>query len=164
MQRFSNQNVFTSRSNRFSETGPTFRSNNIKDIKIGVGFESKNDKDNYFTNFLNSDKQDNYLKMCKLYNQISNNDSSFINKEYVCDEIYDNGRVVDRLISIINYESGLRLTKNDISHIFKLKSKDNKKVHIYINLNSEIAELILVDLYHLSMPADVWSNKRLVKR
>ena len=164
MQRFSNSNIFISRSNRFSENGPVFKSNNIYDIKIGISLESKNDKEDYFTNFLNSDKQDNYVRMCKLYNQVLKNDSSFINKDYVCDEIYDNGKVVDRLIKIINYKSSLQITKNDINHIFKLKHKDNKKLHIYINLNSEKAELILIDLYHLSMPADIWKNKKLVKR
>lgn len=164
MQRFSNPNVFVTRSNRFSETGPLFKTKNINCIKLGIGFESKNDKEDYFTNFLNSDKQDNYARMCHLYDQILENDTTFINKDYMCDEIYDNGKVVDRLINIMNYKSGLSLTKKDIVHIFKLKSKDNRKLHIYISLNGETAELVLVDLYHLSMPADIWQNRRVVKR
>lgn len=164
MQRFSNSNVFVTRSNRFSETGPLFKTKSINSIELGIGFESKNDKEDYFTNFLNSDKQDNYVRMCRLYNQILEKDTTFINKDYMCDEIYDNGKVVDRLINIINYKSGLAFTKNDITHIFKLKSKDNRKLHIYISLCDAKAEIVLVDLYHLSMPADIWKNKRIVKR
>ena len=164
MQRFSNSNVFVTRSNRFRETGPLFKTKSINSIELGIGFESNNDKEDYFTNFLNSEKQDNYVRMCRLYNQIVENDLTFINKDYMCDEIYDNGRVVDRLIKIINYKSGLVFTKKDISHIFKLKNKDNKRLHIYISLCGEKAEIVLIDLYHLSMPADIWKNKRIVKK
>lgn len=164
MQRFSDSNVFYSRSNRFNETGPVFEPNNINGISIGVGFKSKNDKANSFTNYLKSNKQKNYYRMNRLYNQIITNDVSFINNEYVCDEIYDNGKVVDRLINIINYDNDLNISKTDITHIYKLKSKENKKIHVYISLINDNAELILIDLYHLSMPGNIYDNKKLIKR
>lgn len=163
-QRFTKFSSFNVRCNRFSETGPIFKSNNIDTVNIGVGFESKNDKTNFFTNYLNSDKQDNYIRMCKLYTKIISNDTSFIDKDYICDEIYDNGKAVERLISIINYNNNLNLSKKDINHIFKLKAKDNRKIHIYISYENDCVTLILIDLYHLSIPSDVYKNRKLVKR
>ena len=144
MQRFSDSNVFYSRSNRFNETGPVFEPNNINGISIGVGFKSKNDKANSFTNYLKSNKQKNYYRMNRLYNQIITNDVSFIN--------------------IINYDNDLNISKTDITHIYKLKSKENKKIHVYISLINDNAELILIDLYHLSMPGNIYDNKKLIKR
>lgn len=141
------------------DSEPSFKSNIINKVVSENGFKSKNINDEYFTNFLNSDKQKNYDKMRGLYNNIINNDCSFINKDYICDELYDNGKVFSRLVDIINYENNTTISKNDvISHVFKLKNKDDRKLHIYLSVVNDTAELILIDLFHLSMPSDIWKN------
>lgn len=164
MLRFSNSNVINVRKNRFSENGPTFKLENINSLNIGDGFESKNDKSDFFTNYLKSNRQKICDQMEQLYSCIINNDYSFIGKDYYCDEIYDNGLVFDRLISIINYKTNLNIKKKDMLHIYKLKNKNNKNIHIYISLVKTRAVLLLIDLYHLSIPADKWSNGRMVRR
>lgn len=91
-----------------------------------------------------------------------NNDNVLNN--YIWDELYYKEKVIERLIDIINKFHNANFQVSDITKIFKLKNKFESKIHLYVIINNDVAEILLIDLYHLIIPGDLYSNHRLVKR
>ena len=162
MQRFIN-NLFAVRKGRFNETGSKFESVSISKIKFENSLNSINYEEQFYINYANSKEQKVYKIIQELYNEISNGNNNILRK-YTFDEIYYKEKVVDRIISIINKSSNLEYSKSDLPYIYKLKNNIESKVHIYIIVNNSLAKILLIDLYHLSIPADIYSNGKLVKR
>ena len=65
---------------------------------------------------------------------------------------------------IINKSNNETYKKKDLTIIYKVKHNKEPKIHLYISIENNIAKILLIDLYHLSIPADLYSNGRLIKR
>lgn len=78
--------------------------------------------------------------------------------------MYYKEKVIERLISIINMSSGWHLKISDLPKIYKLKNKKEPKVHLYVFKSDNSLYILLIDLYHLSFPADIIQKGKLIKR
>lgn len=161
MQRFTN-NTFSIRKNRFKETGSKFESVSISKVDIGSSFNSINCSEQFYTNYVNTSEQKVYKIMSTLYDKIKDNKSVF--NDYFFDELYYKEKTIDRLLMIINKSNKEKYEKKDLTIIYKLKHNKEPKIHLYISIENNIAKILLIDLYHLSIPADLYSNGRLIKR
>ena len=163
MQRFTNNNSFLVRRGRFKETGSKFESVSITTINFENSLNSIDCEDEFYTNYASSKEQKVYKIIENLFTEILNGNNDIL-KKYTFDELYYREKVVDRLINIINIFCGDEYSTNDLPYIFKLKNKKDPKIHLYITVNDNVAEILLIDLYHLSIPADIYSNGRLIQR
>ena len=93
---------------------------------------------------------------------MNNEDNIF--SGYTFDELYYNGRNIDRLIRIINKYNSCTYNSSDLPNIYKLKNNNEPKIHLYIKILNNTALILLIDLYHLSIPGDLYFNHRLVKK
>ena len=165
MQRFLGSSI-SIRRNRFKETGPKFDIVSINYVDIGKSFNSINSKNELFTNYVNTQNQKVFKIINDLYYKIKNNINNINNifKDYTFDEIYDNGKVIDRLIILINKTNNSSYSSVDLPNIYKLKNNIEPKVHLYVQILNGNILILLIDLYHLSIPGDLYSNHRLIKR
>lgn len=161
MQRFTN-NTFSIRRNRFKETDSKFESVSISKVDIGSSFNSINYSEQFYSNYVNTSEQKVYKIMSTLYDKIKDNKSVF--NDYFFDELYYKEKTIDRLLMIINKSNNEKYEKKDLTIIYKLKHNKEPKIHLYISIENNIAKILLIDLYHLSIPADLYSNGRLIKR
>ena len=161
MQRFTNS-IIKLRRNRFSETNTRFDFIPITNIDFGNSLNSFKDKDNFFTNYVNTPDKKIYQYVQQLYDKYVNNEN-FLNN-FISDELYYNRTVADRLICIINLSCSTKYTKDDLKYIYKLKSASDKNLHIYIKVSRGNVKMLLIDLYHLSLPADLIKNNIVVRR
>ena len=68
------------------------------------------------------------------------------------------------MIRIINEFNTINYNLSDLPNIYKLKNNVVPKVHLYVQIINNSVLFLLIDLYHLSIPADLFSNNRLVRR
>ena len=162
MQRFLGSS-FSLRRNRFNEAGSKFQPVSVDYINIGNSFNSINYEKQFFTNFVNTSNQKVFLVIKDLYSDIINNSTNSF-KDYVFDEIYYKENVIDRLIDIINESNNSNYDNDDLCNIYKLKNLKYPKIHLYVKIVDGIMFILLIDLYHLSMPGDLYANHRLIKR
>ncbi len=162
MQKFINSSI-SIRRNRFKETGPKFDDISINQIDIGNSFESMNNSPLLYTNYAKSSEQKIYNIVKNIYSKIFNNEINVFD-EYQSDELYYKSDTIDRLLNIINKSNNSSYTKNDLQNIYKLKHKDKPKIHLYIKIDNGSVLILLIDLFHLSLPADVYVNGKLAKR
>lgn len=163
MQRFTNNSSFLVRKGRFNETGSKFESVSISTIIFENSLNSIDCEEEFYTNYASSNEQKVYKIIENLFNEILNGNNDIL-KKYKFDELYYKEKVVDRLIDIINISCDDEYSINDLPHIFKLKNKKDPKIHLYVIVDGDVAKILLIDLYHLSIPADIYSNGRLVQR
>jgi hypothetical protein len=161
MQRFTN-NTFSIRRNRFKETGSKFESVSISKVDVGSSFNSINYSEQFYTNYVNTSEQKVYKIMNTLYDKIKDNNLVF--NDYFFDELYYKEKTIDRLLMIINESNNETYKKKDLPIIYKLKHNKEPKIHLYISIKNNIVKILLIDLYHLSIPADLYSNGKLTKR
>lgn len=162
MQRFTNSSI-SIRRNRFRETGSKFEPILITKIDLGTCLNSNNLKEEFYTNYVNTPGQKVYNLIEELYLKIVNNEDNIFSG-YTFDELYYNGRNIDRLIRIINKYNSCTYNLSDLPNIYKLKNNIEPKIHLYIKISNNTALVLLIDLYHLSIPGDLYFNHRLVKR
>ncbi len=162
MQRFINSSIAIRRS-RFKETGSKFESFSITSIDLGSSFNSCNLKDEFYTNYANTKQQKVYKVIEDLYYKIKNKRNDLFS-DYIFDELYYNGKVIDRLLRIINKFNTINYNLSDLPNIYKLKNNVVPKVHLYVQIINNSVLFLLIDLYHLSIPADLFSNNKLVRR
>lgn len=162
MQRFINSTI-SIRKNRFKETGSKFEPFLIKSVKIGKSLNSINCTKDFYTNYVNTPNQKVYVLIENFYLKIINNESDIF-KEYIFDELYYNGEAINRLIRIINTVNNSSYTLNDLPNIYKIKNSKIPKIHLYCQILNGSMLILLVDLYHLSIPGDLYLNHKFVKR
>lgn len=162
MQRFISSSISVRR-NRFKETGSKFDDIQIKSVDIEKSFESLNSEKLSFTNYAKSSEQKVYNVIKNEYIKISNNDITIFG-DYQPDEFYYNGKCIDRLLDIINESNDKCYTRSDLPNIYKLKHRKESEVHLYVQIDNESLFVLLIDLFHLSLPADIYVNGRLIKR
>ena len=127
----SNRNTFVVRKGRFNEVGSKFESIFISTISFDNSLNSVDIESEYFTNYSSSNEKKEYKIIENLYNEINKGNIKILNK-YMFDELYYKDKVIDRLIGIINYSNNNIYSKTDLPHIFKLKNKEEPKIHLYI--------------------------------
>lgn len=162
MQRFLGNSI-SIRRNRFKETGSKFESTSINYINIGKSLNSINTEDEFFTNYVNTPNQKVFIIINNFYHKVRNNINNLF-KDYTFDEIYYNGKVIDRLINLINKTNNSSYSLLDLPNIYKLKNNIEPKIHLYVQILDGNILILLIDLYHLSIPEDLYSNHRLVRR
>ena len=162
MQRFLGSSI-SIRRNRFKETGSKFESVSINYINIGKSFNSINSEDDFFTNYVNTPNQKVFIIINNFYNKVKSNVNNLF-KDYTFDEIYYNGKSVDRLINLINKTNNSNYSLVDLPSIYKLKNNKEPKIHLYVQILDEYILIFLIDLYHLSIPGDLYSEHKLIKR
>ena len=162
MQRFHGSSISIRRS-RFKETGPKFESVLINYVNIGKSFNSINSKDDFFTNYVNTPNQKVFIIINDFYHKIKNNINNLF-KDYTFDEIYNNGKTIERLLSLINKTNNSSYSLIDLPNIFKLKNNKEPKIHLYVQILNGYILILLIDLYHLSIPGDLYFNNKLTKK
>ena len=162
MQRFLGSSI-SIRRNRFKETGSKFESVSINYINIGKSFNSINSEDEFFTNYVNTPNQKVFIIINNFYNKVKSNINNLFN-DYTFDEIYNNGKAIDRLINLINKTNNSSYSLMDLPNIYKLKNNIEPKIHLYVQILDGYILILLIDLYHLSIPGDLYSNHRLVRK
>lgn len=162
MQRFLGSSI-SIRRNRFKETGSKFESVSINYINIGKSFNSINSEDEFFTNYVNTPNQKVFIIINNFYNKVKSNINNLFN-DYTFDEIYNNGKAIDRLINLINKTNNSSYSLVDLPNIYKLKNNIEPKIHLYVQILDGYILILLIDLYHLSIPGDLYSNHRLVRK
>ena len=162
MQGFTNNRFINIRKDRFRDTGAKFKTTFVNKFDLGKSLNSINYFDIFFTNYAKSNNQKEFKIIRDLYIKTLNNDNVLNN--YIWDELYYKEKVIERLIDIINKFHNANFQVSDITKIFKLKNKFESKIHLYVIINNDVAEILLIDLYHLIIPGDLYSNHRLVKR
>ncbi len=155
-------NVFSIRKDRFKENGAKFSEVKIEKIDISNSFNSFDLEEENFLNYANSENQEIYKTIENLYLKIKNGEDIF--RDYIADELYPRKDVIDRLINIINYSNNSKYQTQDITSICKFKNKGSPKIHFYTMLSEGNLEILLIDLHHLSIPGDIYSNGKLIKR
>ena len=155
-------NIFNIRKGRFSENGSRFESVAIESVSFNSSLDSFSSDELYFTNFVNTPEQKPYKIIDDLYKNIMSNNIRKLN-DYVFDELYPKERVMDRLINIINISSGNDYDKSDICNIYKLKNINEPKIHLYVEFENNHMNVLLIDLFHLDIPADIYQNNRHIK-
>ncbi len=151
------------RRNRFKETGLKFEPVSINYINIGKSFNSINSEDEFFTNYVNTPNQKVFIIINNFYNKVKNNINNLF-KDYTFDEIYNNGKAIERLINLINKTNNSSYSLVDLPNIYKLKNNIEPKIHLYVQILDGYILILLIDLYHLSIPGDIYSNHRLVRK
>ena len=151
------------RRNRFKETGLKFEPVSINYINIGKSFNSINSEDEFFSNYVNTPNQKVFIIINNFYNKVKSNINNLFN-DYTFDEIYNNGKAIDRLINLINKTNNSSYSLVDLPNIYKLKNNIEPKIHLYVQILDGYILILLIDLYHLSIPGDIYSNHRLVRK
>ena len=162
MQRFLGSSI-SIRRNRFKETGSKFESVSINYINIGKSFNSINSEDDFFTNYVNTPNQKVFIIINNFYNKVKSNVNNLF-KDYTFDEIYNNGKAIERLINLINKTNNSSYSLADLPNIYKLKNNIEPKIHLYVQILDGYLLILLIDLYHLSIPGDLYYNNRFIKR
>ena len=162
MQRFLGSFIFI-RKNRFKETGSKFEPVSIESITIGKSLNSINLEKEFFTNYVNTPNQKVYKIIEEFYKKYINNIDTIF-KDYISDDLYDNGKPINRLITLINETNGSNYSRKDLPSIYKLKNIKEPKIHLYIKIINKSIVILLIDLYHLSIPADIYLNHQLTKK
>ena len=162
MQRFLGSSI-SIRRNRFKETSSKFEPVSINYIDIGKSLNPTNSEDEFFTNYVNTPNQKVFIIINNFYHKIRNNINNLF-KDYIFDEIYYNGKAIDRLISLINKTNNSSYSLVDLPNIYKLKNNIEPKIHLYVQILDGYILILLIDLYHLSIPGDLYSNNRLVRK
>ncbi len=115
---------------------------------------SINVADELFTNFISSNPNaDIKQKEClqKLKNKFIKNFDIFETGFEIIELIGDNQNL-KRLLNIINTYPDINLTS--CAGIIKCKSKHNTEFQLYLTRQDETLNIILLDLYHLGLPAN----------
>ena len=162
MQRFLGSSI-SIRRNRFKETGSKFEPVSINYVNIGKSFNSINSEDEFFTNYVNTPNQKVFIIINNFYHKVTNNINNLF-KDYTFDEIYYNGKAIDRLVNLINKTNSSSYSLVDLPNIYKLKNNIEPKIHLYVQILDGYILILLIDLYHLSIPGDLYSNHRFIKR
>lgn len=162
MQRFLGSSI-SIRRNRFKETGSKFEPVSVKYINVGKSLNSINSENDFFTNFVNTPNQKTFIIINNFYHKVRNNINNLF-KDYIFDEIYYNGKAVDRLINLINKTNNSSYSLEDLPNIYKLKNNIEPKIHLYVQILDGCILILLIDLYHLSIPGDLYFNHKLIKR
>lgn len=158
----SNRNTFTLRRGRFNEVGSKFEPIFISTISFENSLNSVDIEEEYFTNYSSSNEKKEYKIINELHDEINNGNIKILNK-YMFDELYYKDKVIDRLLNIINNSNNNIYSKNDLPNIFKLKNRVEPQIHLYIIINNSLARILLIDLYHLSIPGNLYINNRFIK-
>ena len=162
MQRFRGSSI-SIRRNRFKETGSKFESVLIHTINIGQSFNSINSEHEFFTNYVNTPNQKVFIIMNNFYYKIKNSINDLF-KDYTFDELYNNGDAISRLLNLINKTNNSNYSLKDLPNIYKLKNNKEPKIHLYVQIINNCILILLIDLYHLSIPGDLYINHRLIKK
>lgn len=149
---------FLLRRGRFSEITST--KIEYKYLDFGNSLNSIKDEALIFTNFSTSAEKKEY-KIIK-QNYIDNRKGLTIANKYIIDELEPDEKV-KRLINIINNQNNSDYKLSDINNIFKFKHKECSALHIYVEKDNDTLKILLIDLFHLSIKADIYSNKKKVK-
>lgn len=147
----------TSRIDRFKS--PISKLDKYKSFTFGKSMKSfKNDK-LCFTNFVNTNKNENYKRLEDIYIKSLYEDYSFIENDFgYLDEVNYTYKTGDRLLEIVNKGYGHKYKMSDLSKIHKMKNKDNPKFQLYVYESRGNLTVILIDLFHLAIPADIYKN------
>ncbi len=162
MQRFVGSSIAV-RKNRFKETGAKFVSVPFNSIAIGNSFNSINIVEEYYTNYVNTSNQKVYKIISDFYLKYSKNENNLFG-DYLFDELYYNGNNIERLIRIINRSNNTKFDKGSLTTIYKLKNKKEPKIHFYVQIVNNSMSILLIDLYHLSIPGDIYQKGKIVKK
>lgn len=153
--------VKTKRTKRFSN--PEYQRVQFNSFSFGKSLKSYNNKELLFTNYVNSEKNENYLRLKKIFEKFNKNDYSFLTESFLeLDEVIYTYKTADRLLDIINKGYGRFYTKKDLKRIYKIKNKENKKFQLFLDVNNNNATVILIDLFHLAISADITKSNGIV--
>ena len=147
---FSNRKSMFARMGKFGDRAHEIQ---YKQIFLKNNY-SINVADEFFTNFISSDANaDNKQKEClkKLKNKFIKNFDIFETGFEIIELIGDN-KNLKRLLNIINTYQDINLTS--CAGVIKCKSKKNTEFQLYLTKQDETLNIILVDLYHLGLPAN----------
>lgn len=145
---FSNNNIFNSSSFKTSEFKLTNKKVNFSKAMKSVNFESL-----YFTNYLA--KKSPLIKFvrkqycCIINGTLSINDENKFKPSFVN---LDNEYLKLKLLSVIQKTRGISHYKLPPA-IYKYKCLENKEFQLYIANNDDEYEMLVIDTYHLMIPA-----------
>lgn len=150
-----NENLFNKATTNFLARAKGY-DKRIKDINgiLIVNYNSKDLPEEYFTNFLSetgNQKEKDFLNTLKL---LINSNKNILDKGFEIAELQDyKHKATKRLLNIINSHEDTNIAS--ISGIIKCKYKKETGCQIYLSYNSvdNIYEIILIDLFHLGLPA-----------
>ncbi len=150
-----NGNLFNKATTSFSARAKGY-DKLIKDFNgvLIVHYNSKDLPEEYFTNFLSetgNQKEKDFLNKLRL---LINSDNNILDKGFEIDELQNyKPKATKRLLNIINSYDDTNITS--ITGIIKCKYKKETGCQIYLSYNSNdnIYEIILIDLFHLGLPA-----------
>ena len=144
-------NRFTVKKNRF--TNPVNVDKNYSCIQLKKNLKSLNIEEQYFTNYSKSMASNKYRLVKEVWQKYKNH--SDITSDYmIADEMINEKKKIDRLKDIISRNTGQKITNQEIiNNVFKFKHKQDKEIQFYFYYDGKILNLVLVDLFHLGIPA-----------
>lgn len=143
------KNIFKSRTNIIDKN--IFGDKKEK-IKMEGALKSVKVPKHFFTNFL-ANHGDPMFKFVKRQYYAMNDSNYDIYENFELKSVDFGGNLKEQKLKDIYIETyGEKL--NDVSQIYRLKNIENKAFQLYINkIDSNNYEIILIDLYHLIIPA-----------
>ena len=145
------KNSFTLRMNRF--INPVTVDKSFSCIQMKKNLKSVHIDKQLFTNYSKSMASNKYRLVKDVWEKYKNN-SDITNECMIADEIINEKKKIDRLKEIIFQNTGKNITKVEIvNNVYKFKHKQDKEVQFYFYYDGKILNLLLVDLFHLGIPA-----------
>lgn len=155
--------VSTKRTSRFSN--PEYKRVEFNSFSFGKSLKSYKSDDLCFTNWVKSKENQCYILLENYV--ISTLDDSYlflIEDFYPLDEIKYTYNTADRILNIINKGYGHKYKKNDLTKMYKIKSKINSKFQFYIYESRSNLTVLLIDFFHLVIPTDIYkANGDIIK-
>ena len=145
---------------RFS-SNPVFKDLFFKDVDLNQALHSVNISDEKFTNFIKTKNDFQYTQLEEIYNC---NDLSVIleNKFESGTELLDNYSSDEyklrRLFRIIKENTNIFIGLYNKHEIIKYKYRTNPSFQLYFRMKNGKITLVLVDIYHLAIPASHGKN------
>lgn len=160
-------NRFTVRVNRF--VNPQNIEKVFTCVQMKKYLKSINLSDEYFTNYSKSMASNKYRLVKEVWEKCKNK-SNVTDSCMLADEMINEKNKIDRLKKIIMENINKEITNQEIiNNVYKFKHKEDKEVQFYFYHDGKILNLILVDIFHLGIPAlkngkEVYKNKYLTNR
>lgn len=152
-------NLFGSKSNAVN-SNKRF-SQGVKKINI-LNSRSIDIEDDYFTNYTTSSEDELNQRFFEIYDNVIVKGK---NIENYCEgeELRGNGLNTKRLLNILNSYPGMNESNSTLPNVIKYKNrqKNLRGLQFYLKENKVTNELeiILIDLYHLGLPAEYQYTK-----
>lgn len=144
-------NRFTVMKNRF--TNPVKIDKDYSCIQLRKNLKSLNIGEQCFTNYSKSMASNKYRLVKEVWQKYKNH-SDITNEYMIADEMINEKKKIDRLKDIISKNTGEKITNQEIiNNVFKFKHKIDKEIQFYFYYDGRILNLVLVDLFHLGIPA-----------